>query len=155
LNQWALDWEGNTARIIESIKRAKQAGAKLRVGPELEIPGYDLLDTFLENDVYLHSWQMMARILEDKECHGIFLVCLILASLLTVIFLKVALGFSLAESMKIRPWTSWSDIFQDIGMPVIHRNLRFNCRVLAINSKILLIRPKIWLANDGNYREMR
>ena len=40
-------------------------------------------------------------------------------------------------------------------MPVIHRNLRFNCRILAINSKILLIRPKMWLANDGNYREMR
>jgi NAD+ synthase (glutamine-hydrolysing) len=78
-------------------------------------------------------------------------------SLLTITF-KVALGFSLVERMaccKICPGTSWSDIFQDIGMPVIHRNLRFNCRVLAINSKILLIRPKIWLANDGNYREMR
>ncbi|WEW54696.1 glutamine-dependent NAD(+) synthetase [Emydomyces testavorans] len=116
LNQWALDWEDNTARIIESIKRAKQAGAKLRVGPELEISGYDCLDHFLENDVYLHSWEMMARILADKECHGILL---------------------------------------DIGMPVLHRNLRFNCRVIAIDGKILLIRPKIWLANDGNYREMR
>ncbi|EER26915.1 glutamine-dependent NAD(+) synthetase [Coccidioides posadasii str. Silveira] len=116
LNQWALDWEGNTARIIESIKRAKQAGAKLRVGPELEISGYDCLDHFLENDVYLHSWEMMARILADEECHGILL---------------------------------------DIGMPIMHRNLRFNCRVIAIDGKILLIRPKIWLANDGNYREMR
>lgn len=66
--------EGNTARVVESIKLAKQAGARLRVGPELEIPGYDCLDTFLENDVYLHSWEMMARILADNECHGIFLV---------------------------------------------------------------------------------
>ena len=40
LNQWALDWEGNTNRIIESIKIAKKAGAKLRVGGELEITGY-------------------------------------------------------------------------------------------------------------------
>lgn len=40
LNQWALDWEGNTNRIIESIKLAKKAGAKLRVGGELEITGY-------------------------------------------------------------------------------------------------------------------
>jgi predicted amidohydrolase len=93
LNQWALDWEGNTARIIESIKRAKQAGAKLRVGPELEIPGYDCLDTFLENDVYLHSWQMMARILEDKECHGIFLVCLTLQGLCSLSPLKSLLDF--------------------------------------------------------------
>lgn len=26
---------------------------------------------------------------------------------------------------------------------------------MALNKKILLIRPKIFLANDGNYREMR
>jgi hypothetical protein len=39
-DQWALDFEGSTARIIESIEKAKAAGAKLRVGPELEICGY-------------------------------------------------------------------------------------------------------------------
>jgi NAD+ synthase (glutamine-hydrolysing) len=27
LNQWALDFEGNAARIIESIKIAKEKGA--------------------------------------------------------------------------------------------------------------------------------
>lgn len=43
LNQWALDFEGNLERILESIKRAKLAGAKLRVGPELEICGYGCL----------------------------------------------------------------------------------------------------------------
>ena len=32
---------------------------------------------------------------------------------------------------------------------------RYNCRVLVLNRKILLIRPKMSLANDGNYREMR
>ena len=37
----------------------------------------------------------------------------------------------------------------------MHRSVRYNCRVLALDGKILLIRPKIWLANDGNYREMR
>lgn len=77
--------EGNTARIIESIKLAKQAGAKLRVGPELEIPGYDCLDTFLENDVYLHSWEMMARILAETDCHGIFLVCLTISCIFPLI----------------------------------------------------------------------
>ena len=46
-------------------------------------------------------------------------------------------------------------ILLDIGMPVMHRNSRFNCRIICLNGKILLIRPKIWLANDGNYREMR
>jgi formate-dependent phosphoribosylglycinamide formyltransferase (GAR transformylase) len=35
LNQWALDWQGNLDRIIESIRQAKKQGARLRVGPEL------------------------------------------------------------------------------------------------------------------------
>lgn len=35
LNQWALDWDGNLERIIESIRLAKKKGARLRVGPEL------------------------------------------------------------------------------------------------------------------------
>jgi predicted amidohydrolase len=39
LNQWALDWEGNRDRILESIKVAKSRGATIRTGPELEIPG--------------------------------------------------------------------------------------------------------------------
>jgi len=32
LNQWALDFEGNRDRIIESIRLAKAKGATLRVG---------------------------------------------------------------------------------------------------------------------------
>jgi len=44
LNQWALDFEGNADRIIESIRIAKERGAKLRVGPELEITYVHLLD---------------------------------------------------------------------------------------------------------------
>jgi NAD+ synthase (glutamine-hydrolysing) len=31
----------------------------------------------------------------------------------------------------------------------------YNCRIIILNGKILLIRPKLWLANDGNYREER
>jgi NAD+ synthase (glutamine-hydrolysing) len=37
LNQWALDFDGNLERILESIRIAKERGSKLRVGPELEI----------------------------------------------------------------------------------------------------------------------
>lgn len=40
-------------------------------------------------------------------------------------------------------------ILLDIGMPVMHRNSRFNCRIICLDGKILLIRPKLWLANDG------
>lgn len=116
LNQWALDWVGNVERIIKSIQLAKEAGARLRVGPELEITGYGCFDHFIEQDLFLHSWEMIRRILLDKSCY---------------------------------------DIILDIGAPIQHRNQKFNCRVLCLNGKILMIRPKMFLANDGNYREHR
>ncbi|KAG1735523.1 hypothetical protein EDB19DRAFT_1896247 [Suillus lakei] len=116
LNQWALDFQGNYERIIQSITIAKERGATLRVGPELEIPGYGCYDHFLEGDTILHSWEVLAKILASDDTMGI--VC-------------------------------------DIGMPVVHKNVIYNCRVIVHDKQILLIRPKMWLANDGNYREMR
>uniref|UniRef100_G3TWX8 Glutamine-dependent NAD(+) synthetase n=1 Tax=Loxodonta africana TaxID=9785 RepID=G3TWX8_LOXAF len=47
------------------------------------------------------------------------------------------------------------DIICDVGMPVMHRNVRYNCRVIFLNRRVLLIRPKMALANEGNYRELR
>eukprot|EP01129_Flabellula_baltica_P006196 TRINITY_DN2295_c0_g1_i2.p1 TRINITY_DN2295_c0_g1~~TRINITY_DN2295_c0_g1_i2.p1 ORF type:complete len:666 (+),score=141.16 TRINITY_DN2295_c0_g1_i2:357-2354(+) len=47
------------------------------------------------------------------------------------------------------------DILCDIGMPVIHKSVRYNCRVFLLNRKIIFIRPKMILASDGNYRENR
>ncbi|KAH9893292.1 glutamine-dependent NAD(+) synthetase with GAT domain-containing protein [Cubamyces lactineus] len=116
LNQWALDFEGNLQRILESIRIAKEQGATLRVGPELEITGYGCMDHFLEGDTGLHAWEVLADILKSDEAKGI--VC-------------------------------------DIGMPITHKNVIYNCRVVIHNGKILLIRPKMWMANDGNYRELR
>lgn len=146
LCQWALDFDGNLRRIIESIQLAKAAGARqvppppprlslvancfqgvlpelwrlaaarYRLGPELEIPGYGCEDHFYEQDTVLHSWQSLATLLRGDYTHGI--LC-------------------------------------DVGMPVLHKNVRYNCRVFVLNSKILLIRPKLCLANDGNYREVR
>ncbi|KAJ8126376.1 hypothetical protein O1611_g7262 [Lasiodiplodia mahajangana] len=47
------------------------------------------------------------------------------------------------------------DMLVDIGMGCRHRNVRYNCRVLCTYKKILFIRPKMSLANDGLYREAR
>lgn len=116
LNQWALDFEGNRDRIVASIRAAKQQGASLRVGPELEVCGYGCLDHFLENDLYDQCWDMYLQILASPDTHGLVL---------------------------------------DIGMPVIHRSVKYNCRMVSHNGRVLLIRPKLHLANDGNYREMR
>jgi NAD+ synthase (glutamine-hydrolysing) len=46
-------------------------------------------------------------------------------------------------------------IICDFGMPVMHHGTRYNCRVMALDRRVLLIRPKLLLANDGNYRETR
>lgn len=54
LRQFALDFEDNTARIIKSIKQAKELGAKVRVGPELEITGFGCGDHFLEQVILSH-----------------------------------------------------------------------------------------------------
>ncbi len=116
LNQWALDFEGNLGRIIESIQSAKESGARYRLGPELELCGYSCEDHFLEQDTFLHSWECLAEILKGD---------------LT------------------------ADILCDIGMPVMHKNVRYNCRIFVLDGKILLIRPKLILAADGNYRETR
>ena len=116
LNQWALDFEGNCQRVIESIEIAKAEGARFRLGPELEITGYSCEDHFLEEDTLRHSWEALVHILKGDHTHGI--LC-------------------------------------DIGMPVMHKNVRYNCRVFVLDGKILLIRPKLVLAAEGNYREPR
>ncbi|KAL8485870.1 hypothetical protein ACS0TY_027962 [Phlomoides rotata] len=52
--------------------------------------------------------------------------------------------------------SDWTDgIFCSFGMPVLKGAERYNCQVLCLNRKIVMIRPKMWLANDGNYRELR
>lgn len=43
----------------------------------------------------------------------------------------------------------------DFGMPVLHSGVRYNCRVICYNRKVLLIRPKTAMADNGNYREGR
>ncbi|KAL2433585.1 Glutamine-dependent NAD(+) synthetase [Exophiala dermatitidis] len=47
------------------------------------------------------------------------------------------------------------DMLVDLGMGVRHRNVRYNCRVLCTYKRVLFIRPKMALANDGLYREAR
>lgn len=55
LNQWAMDFDTNVRNIKESISRAKEEGAAIRIGPELEITGYGCEDHFLEQDSVTHS----------------------------------------------------------------------------------------------------
>ncbi|KAK9891538.1 hypothetical protein WA026_015500 [Henosepilachna vigintioctopunctata] len=116
LNQWALDFDGNRERILQSILEAKELGATFRTGPELEICGYSCEDHFYESDTFLHSWEVLLELLTAPLC---------------------------------------KDILIDVGMPVMHKNVAYNCRVIFLNQKILLIRPKLLTCDEGNYRESR
>jgi NAD+ synthase (glutamine-hydrolysing) len=73
LNQWSLDYDGNRERIIHAIREARAAGASIILTPELCIPGYGLLDHWLENDVYTHSWDIVAEIITHEECQDIII----------------------------------------------------------------------------------
>jgi hypothetical protein len=66
-NQWALDFQSNADRILQSIEEAKAAGSFLRIGPELEVTGYGCLDHSLEADTDLHACESLVQILE-KVC---------------------------------------------------------------------------------------
>jgi len=47
------------------------------------------------------------------------------------------------------------NIVVDIGMPVYYKSSCFNCRIVVYQKKIHLIRPKIHLCDELNYRETR
>ncbi|KAI3840511.1 hypothetical protein MKX03_000798 [Papaver bracteatum] len=71
LNQWAMDSDCNLKNIKESITKSKQAGAVIRLGPELEITGYGCEDHFLELDTVAHSWECLKEILAGDYTDGI------------------------------------------------------------------------------------
>ncbi|XP_063602427.1 glutamine-dependent NAD(+) synthetase-like isoform X2 [Penaeus indicus] len=111
LSQFAMDFQGNLDRIVESIERAKAAGARYRCGPEMDITGYSCGDHYHESDTHLHAWQVLAQLLQHPAC---------------------------------------ADIIVDVGLPVVHKDVVYNCKLVFLNRKILLIRPKMILADDGS-----
>ncbi|KAK6122551.1 hypothetical protein DH2020_043706 [Rehmannia glutinosa] len=111
-----MDFNWNLNNIKDSISKAKEAGAVIRLGPELEITGYGCEDHFLEQDTITHAWECLKELL-------------------------------------VGDWTD--GILCSFGMPVIRGSERYNCQILCLNRKILMIRPKMWLANGGSCAELR
>ena len=48
-----------------------------------------------------------------------------------------------------------SGMLCDFGMPVNYNGSLYNCRIFCLDKKILLVRPKLFLAYGNNYRENR
>jgi NAD+ synthase (glutamine-hydrolysing) len=70
LNQWALDFDGNLERILESCRQAKALGCVYRLGPELEICGYGCEDHFLEQDTFAHCWESLLQLMDRGATDG-------------------------------------------------------------------------------------
>ncbi len=99
----------------------------MRLGPELEIPGYGCEDHFLELDTLNHCWEILGNLLSS--------------------------GCS-------------QQLLCTFGMPLQFRNTLYNCAVvcldgrignlfMAVGFRLVMIRPKMALAENGNYRESR
>lgn len=60
-----LDFQGNRDRILESIKIAKEKGATLRTGPELEVPGYGTFESLVllqpSTDIFKAVWITISK----------------------------------------------------------------------------------------------
>ncbi len=78
----------------------------------------------------LHSLEILAQLLANKDTWGII----------------IDVGLSVAW-----PLTRPEEKLRPLRRPLTHKNNNYNCRVIIYNGKILLIRPKMWMANDGNY----
>ena len=120
LTTWSMDFEGNYKRIKQSVKESHlNHKAKLRIGPELEIPGYGCEDHFFESDTIHESWKVLAKLL------------------------------------KLTIKSPYNNILCVFGMALVYKSRTYNCGVCTYNGKIVLIKPKLIMADDGNYRESR
>ena len=61
------DYEGNVARILDAIEKAKKDASDLIVFPEVTIQGYTSLDWFLDPDVVRSALQPLDKIIDATE----------------------------------------------------------------------------------------
>ena len=73
VNQTPLDWAGNKGRLLEAIRKAREAGAFLLVLPELSVSGYGVGDHFFSSDVISKSLSVVRELAE----HTSDIVCLV------------------------------------------------------------------------------
>src|SRR5213593_4584940 len=61
------DYEGNVARILDAIEKAKKDASDLIVFPEITIQGYTSLDWFLDSDVVRSALDPLDKIVDATE----------------------------------------------------------------------------------------
>lgn len=67
VNQTPMDWEGNTARLINAIREARRQGATILCLPELAIPAYGCEDALFSTYMIDYSLQCLEEIAAECE----------------------------------------------------------------------------------------
>jgi len=67
LNQTVGDWQGNRRRILAAVHRARRAGVRLLVLPEMCIPGYSLGDRLMMRGTLERSWNVLQEVLPQTR----------------------------------------------------------------------------------------
>lgn len=62
---------------------------------------------------------------------------------------------TVTQVLRLTQLPPYDDILVTLSMPVSFRGVLYNCTLIIFANKILLIKPKTVMADDGNYRESR
>jgi len=155
LNQWALDFDGNLERTLESCAVALQKGATYRVGPELELTGYgcEVRSRYCES--YCARRPVCVEVPASCSSRPTTLTCWGALPVQDHFFELDTEAHAWESLTAILSSDATDALVVDVGLPVTHAGVRFNCRAFLYRRRVLLLRPKLVLADDGNYREAR
>lgn len=103
--------------------------------------GYGCEDHFLENDTITHSWEVLGELMKSVETENMICDFGMYEHTVHNIFM-----YNVIECTYVLLYCY---------RPVLYKAVRYNCRVIVYNKRIILIRPKLHLAMDGVYGEAR
>ncbi|MFT7625439.1 MAG: NAD+ synthase (glutamine-hydrolyzing) [Myxococcota bacterium] len=171
LNQTPLDWDNNTANILEAIRRARTAGVSLLCLPELCVTGYGCEDAFLSPDIQATALDiLMEEILPATEdlivCVGVPVMyenCLFNTAAICcdgALLGFVAKQFLAGDGLHYEPrwFRAWQASVQGTvtirGEELPIGDLHFDCGGVRIGVEVcedawVPLRPGGWLAQRG------
>lgn len=116
--------------------------------------GYSCEDHFSEPDTFLHSWEVLLELMMSSHSQN-----MLIDVGMPIQHFNVACEFSWFRRFPENSRKSGKNSRLFVGKTMylyiqIFQTLD-NCRVIFYNKKIVLIRPKMLMCDDGNYRETR
>jgi len=137
-NLFCMDFAGNYRIILNALKKAEAEGVSVLVCPELCITGPDCDDHFFEKDTVRHSWEILAKLLNNAPSsilygvgmpvnyNGALFDCMVYCYGKDIMLIrpKTVLNDS-GNARQSRWFAAWSDIDtkQDFDLPEIIKDV--------------------------------